>query len=618
VSGNLKKEKDEVQSKTATPQSSIRENADTEISATNRDQPPPNSCSDTWIGRIIDDRYEIVERLGEGGMGAVFVAKHLKLDKEVAFKVILPTFSGDGEIAARFAREAMATAKFEHPHVASAIDYGTLPEGGAYFVMQLVRGDSLNTLLEKEGRLHWSRAAEIGAQLADALSAAAAYDIVHRDLKPENIIIQKREDRSDLVKILDFGIARHTRDSIPVPNASGEKVKRKLTRDGAVVGTPGYMAPEQAIGDRAGHAADLYALGVVIWECIAGRQLWIAEDLSKLIQSQLTAPVPSLRELLPEEDIPEEIDRLILQLLAVRPQDRPEQAGVVRDIFRQFSLAATANAFPLSEIRTGSQETISLGKTPSGSKSKKGKQDEPRRRFGLYLTIGIFAILSFVAFFGLNRLGDNPWQKIQELLATTKTVKTTLINTVKTVVEKQGTNPQFQKLARGLNIPTPSPQEKPNGPPDNQPATTTSPLNNETKEKAIFKQPEPESKNEQETVPSDLSQLITPLMEGSSRDERVAAAERFLSYSPASSVPKYLLAVARLQKGTLCSEKKAALDDIVTLKDKRTLPALTKLSKQRRMDCGPKKNVDCLGCLRQELSVIIDQLENKDSSSASP
>jgi serine/threonine-protein kinase len=256
-------------------------------------------------------------------------------------------FAGNGEIAARFAREAMATGMFEHPNVASAIDFGTLPEGGAYFVMQLVRGQSLTALLRVEGRLPWRRAVAIGAQLADALSAAKAIDVVHRDLKPDNIIVQRREDGSDLVKILDFGIARHTRDSLMPPPPSGTAggtTPRNLTREGSVVGTPGYMSPEQAMGDRVSHAADLYTLGTVIWECVAGRQLWSADDLSTLIKRQLTEPVPSLRALLPEEGIPEDLDRLVARLLAVSTRERPESAGLVRDALQLLLLASVAPA----------------------------------------------------------------------------------------------------------------------------------------------------------------------------------------------------------------------------------------------------------------------------------
>jgi serine/threonine-protein kinase len=205
--------------------------------------------SSAMLGRELDGRYRIVRVLGEGGMGAVFVAEHLTLHKQVALKVIRAELAGNGEVAARFAREAMATAQFEHPHVASAIDYGTLPEGGAYFVMLLVRGRGLRSMCGGHGdnaRVPWRRACALGAQVADALSAAKAAGIIHRDLKPDNVLVEQREDGSDLVKVLDFGIAHIA------PRDAGTEgtANRQLTRVGMVMGTPGYMAPEQAVRDR--------------------------------------------------------------------------------------------------------------------------------------------------------------------------------------------------------------------------------------------------------------------------------------------------------------------------------------------------------------------------------
>lgn len=313
-----------------------------------------------WIGRVIDERYRIVELLGEGGMGAVYVAEHLKLHKEVAFKVIRSQFAGDGDLAARFAREAMAAAQFEHPHVASAIDYGTLPEGGAYLVMQLVRGRSLTEVLRKGGRLEWVKVVELGAQIADALSAAGAAGIVHRDLKPDNVLIQRRDDGTDLVKILDFGIAHVPVNDRQAPE--GARPDEKLTRVGAIVGTPGYMSPEQAVGDPVDPRADLYALGVVLWESVVGRRLWDAASLTDLVKRQLSEAPPSLRVATGDPSIPEELEAVVRELLQPSPLARPERAGIVRDRLRQLSLssigerysAAAASRHPTSPKEAGS------------------------------------------------------------------------------------------------------------------------------------------------------------------------------------------------------------------------------------------------------------------------
>lgn len=324
----------------------------------------PAAAQEQWLGRVIDDRYRVVELLGEGGMGAVYVAEHLKLHKQVALKVIRAQFAGDGDLAARFAREAMAAAQFEHPHVASAIDYGTFPEGGAYLVMQLVRGRSLTEVLQKRGRLGWAKAAEIGAQIADALSAAAAAGIVHRDLKPDNVLIQRRDDGTDLVKILDFGIAH-----VPVHDRAapeGAKPDEKLTRIGAIVGTPGYMSPEQAVGDPVDPRADLYALGVVLWESMVGRRLWEASALTDLVKRQLSETPMSLREATGDDTIPQELEAVIAQLLQRSASDRPERAGIVRDRLRQVALAASSDRY--SAIGAEQAEASGAAEARSGGK----------------------------------------------------------------------------------------------------------------------------------------------------------------------------------------------------------------------------------------------------------
>ncbi|HEY2735470.1 MAG TPA: serine/threonine-protein kinase, partial [Polyangiales bacterium] len=300
--------------------------------------PPTRDAEDArdpWLGRILDGRYRITERLGEGGMGAVFVAEHLKLRKPVALKVIRAELAGNGEVAARFAREAMTTAQFEHPHVASAIDFGTLEEGGAFLVMQLVRGRSLRVLLDQHGKLAWPIACELLAQVADALSAARLVGIVHRDLKPENILVETREDGSYLAKILDFGIA-HVAPH-PVTPVESEADARVLTRVGTVMGTPGYMSPEQAVGDRVDHRTDLYALGVVLWECVTGRELWDGPDVTSIITKQLRDPVPRLREIVADPSLPRPLDDLVQRLCARAAEDRPEHAGAVRDELRALA-----------------------------------------------------------------------------------------------------------------------------------------------------------------------------------------------------------------------------------------------------------------------------------------
>ena len=282
-----------------------------------------------WIGRIIDDRYRIVEVLGEGGMGAVFVAEHLKLHKQVAFKTIRAEFAANGEAEARFVREATATAQIDHPHVASAIDFGHLPEGGAYLVIQLVRGEGLGRLLHR-GPLAPPQLYDLGAQIADALTAAHAAGIVHRDLKPDNVILERRGDGSLHARVLDFGIARVSDEGGAVVDTS-----QPITRAGAVIGTPGYMAPEQAVGGTVDHRVDLYALGVILWEAATGRSLWQADTLTEMFMAQIGKPAPGLAAEVP--GLAAEFVAIVDQMLARTVSERPASAVQVRDALRRLA-----------------------------------------------------------------------------------------------------------------------------------------------------------------------------------------------------------------------------------------------------------------------------------------
>ncbi len=305
--------------------------------------PDEGQSYQSWVGRVIDGRYRIDGLLGEGGMGAVFEAEHLKLMKKVAVKVIHPELAGEGEVAERFVREAMASAQLEHPHVATATDYGTLPEGGGYLVMQFVRGESLSDVLDRDGSIDWIRSCEIVAQVADALSVAHKRGIVHRDLKPDNVMLEPRDDGTSLVKVLDFGVAHVTADG-----AASARRGTALTRVGTVIGTPGYMAPEQALGESIDFRADLYSLGLLLYEMIAGESVFDGLDLTATVTRQLTEEIPPLSSKVPK--IPPELDALVEKLLARDRKDRPESAAAVRETLRGLVLGATLHAVASGEV----------------------------------------------------------------------------------------------------------------------------------------------------------------------------------------------------------------------------------------------------------------------------
>lgn len=268
---------------------------------------------DVLIGQILDNRYEIVRLLGQGGMGQVYEARQRHLDRSVAIKVIRPEISQDEKLIQRFFREAKAVAGLTNPHTVVLHDFGITDDGLIYFSMELLEGQSLSTLLASVGPLPSARAVAIAVQVCQSLSEAHDQGICHRDLKPDNLTLLNRDGR-DFVKVLDFGLAR------PVNQVTG------ITTDGIVVGTPQYMSPEQARGTDITHSADIYSLGIVIFEMLTGKTPFVAETPVDLLMKHLREQPPSLSQMLPEGNIPHRLESVVLSALAKKPLDRPRDA----------------------------------------------------------------------------------------------------------------------------------------------------------------------------------------------------------------------------------------------------------------------------------------------------
>ncbi|MES1165520.1 MAG: serine/threonine-protein kinase, partial [Verrucomicrobiota bacterium] len=258
--------------------------------------------------------YAIVERIGAGGMGEVYLAKHRRIERKVAIKLLLPALSSDADIVNRFFNEARATSLITHPGIVQIYDCDVF-ENRAYIVMEYLEGANLNTVLTRNGPFDIPMAVWITGQIAGALAAAHAKSIVHRDLKPENIFLAEDPLRpgTRVVKILDFGIAKLTDRTGPSSH----------TRTGSILGTPIYMAPEQCRGlTSIDHRADVYALGGILFELLTGRPPFVKEAPGDLLIAHVSEPPPVPSSLMPA--IPPELDRLILRMLAKSPNDRPQ------------------------------------------------------------------------------------------------------------------------------------------------------------------------------------------------------------------------------------------------------------------------------------------------------
>ena len=285
----------------------------------------------TLVGQTIGGRYRIERLLGEGGMGAVYEAEHTLMHKRVAVKVLHAEMSLMSEVVTRFEREAMAAAHIEHPNVATATDFGKLDDGSFFLVLEFVEGQSLREAIRK-GPFVASRAVRVARQIASALSRAHGLGIVHRDLKPENVMLVARDGDEDFVKVLDFGIAKVPVGDIAPKSAAGDKA---LTQVGMIYGTPEYMPPEQALGQDVDRRADLYSLGVILYEMLASKRPFDDESKVKLLGMHITAPVPPLPA---ELQVPADLEALIVKLLAKDPKDRLQEA---REAIEAFDLLVT-------------------------------------------------------------------------------------------------------------------------------------------------------------------------------------------------------------------------------------------------------------------------------------
>jgi serine/threonine-protein kinase len=275
---------------------------------------------DPFLDRVIQGRYRVIERIGEGGMGVVYVAEHVEIEKRVALKVLRDDFSKRPEVVERFRQEARSASKVGNAHIVDVTDFGTLEEGGVYFAMELLSGRGLNEVC-RGTPVPLERAVPIIDQIARALQAAHGKGIVHRDLKPENIFLIERDGNADFVKILDFGIAK-----ISDRDSEG----KRLTKTGMIFGTPEYMSPEQAAGRTLNHQVDIYALGCIMFELFTGRVPYDGDSFMAVLTQHMFEPIPILEEVNPETDVPPSVRAVVYKAMAKETADRYGQMDDLR------------------------------------------------------------------------------------------------------------------------------------------------------------------------------------------------------------------------------------------------------------------------------------------------
>jgi serine/threonine-protein kinase len=267
------------------------------------------------IGTTLDGRYRVVSLLGEGGMGKVYLAEHVALEKRMAIKVLHEEYSSQEDLMRRFQQEAIAASRIGQENIVNITDFGRTPKGALFFVMEALDGESLASVIHRQGALPDVRTLPILEQICRALASSHARGIIHRDLKPENVMLLQREDRPDFVKVLDFGISKVI---------SRDRPEEQLTRLGMIMGTPEYMAPEQATGSKVDLRVDIYSLGVMAYEMVTGHLPFTGKaPIEILIKHQSTPPKPP-REQRPDLDIPRDVEALVLHCMAKKPEARPQ------------------------------------------------------------------------------------------------------------------------------------------------------------------------------------------------------------------------------------------------------------------------------------------------------
>ena len=337
-------------------------------------------------GRTIGN-YVVTQKIGEGGMGVVYLAHHVRLSRRAAIKVLLPELNANAQAVARFFNEAEAANKIGNEHIVDIIDFGNLEDGTSYITMEYLDGKPLSTVLEEQPRLPLARALHITRGIGRALAAAHTARIIHRDLKPNNVFLVTVDDDPDFVKVLDFGIAKLTGQT------SMMDVK---TQTGALIGTPLYMSPEQCRGVPIGTRSDIYSLAVITFQMLTGRLPFEVEGLGELLLAHMTQPPPRPRDL--EPSIPASVEAAILHALEKSPEQRfTSIEAYLRALESESTGPYVAEGQPTQAMRSASPAETLVPATPSASgvvpkDASANDAASPRgRRPGLLVALGLGA-----------------------------------------------------------------------------------------------------------------------------------------------------------------------------------------------------------------------------------
>ncbi|HEX6271436.1 MAG TPA: protein kinase [Polyangiaceae bacterium] len=338
-----------------------------EAQSSSRARPLPLGAGNTWTGALLGGRYRVGALIGVGGMGGVYEAEREDLAQmRVALKILHPSVGARADLVLRFRREAETVAALDHPNIVRILDFQTPHGEPAFLVMERLHGAPLGEAIEKQGRFAAERVAFVASQVLSALSAAHAANVVHRDLKPDNVFLTNVAGLGDIVKLLDFGVAK-------LMNA---RHNEKLTQTGSVLGTPAYMAPEQARGASVDHRSDLYAVGCMMYEALTGNRPFAAENYNALlfeIQKAVPTPIEVLRP-----DVDPALVAVVTRAMTKSPSERFQTADAMEAALLPWVVAATSSR---GSVRPGAASsaasTVLRARGKRTQKTRAGRRRRP-------------------------------------------------------------------------------------------------------------------------------------------------------------------------------------------------------------------------------------------------
>jgi eukaryotic-like serine/threonine-protein kinase len=314
---------------------------------------PSSQGPDPLIGRVINDRFRIVSLMARGGMGKVYRAEQAPLGRQVALKILHPNYSGDTdpEFHKRFFLEASTCSKLTHPNTVTIFDYGRTDDDIYYIAMELLEGRTLHRTLREEGPLSPQRASHIARQICRSLREAHGLGVIHRDLKPANIFLVRHGDEADVVKVLDFGLVKDV-----------ESNAEDLTQTGLFMGSPKYMAPEQIRGEKVDVRADIYALGVILYEMLTGKVPFDRPNSVNILMAHVHEPPPPFRVTNPNVEVPPALEDLVMRALSKQPEERHAGMDDLLAALKQVAMDGTASLTRSADL-TMSGEFAALPRT---------------------------------------------------------------------------------------------------------------------------------------------------------------------------------------------------------------------------------------------------------------